>query len=147
MRVNEILTKESTYKKDDVVTGIVYEIVDSFGVFVAVDNKYSAMIPHNEIFVPIKVGDDITGRVIQVRDDGKLTISLREKSYIQMDTDTVMIMEKLKAADGFLPYSDKSNPDTIKSEFNLSKNSFKRAIGRLYKAGAITITEDGIRIV
>lgn len=147
MKVYEILSTESPYKKDDVVTGIVYEIVDSFGVFVAVDNKYSAMIPHNEIFVPIKVGDDITGRVIQVRDDGKLTISLREKSYIQMDTDTVMIMEKLKAADGFLPYSDKSNPDTIKSEFNLSKNSFKRAIGRLYKAGAITITEDGIRIV
>lgn len=147
MKVYELLSTESHYKKDDVVTGIVYEIVDSFGVFVAVDNKYSAMIPHNEIFVPIKVGDDITGRVSQVRDDGKLTISLREKSYIQMDTDTVMIMEKLKAADGFLPYSDKSNPDAIKSEFNLSKNSFKRAIGRLYKAGAITITEDGIRIV
>ncbi|HHU71011.1 MAG TPA: S1 RNA-binding domain-containing protein [Clostridiales bacterium] len=147
MKVYDILSTEAPYKKDDVVTGTVYEFVDSFGVFVAVDNKYSAMIPHNEIFVPIKIGDNITGRVTQVRDDGKLTLSLRKKSYIQMDEDAVMIMEKLKAAHGFLPYNDKSNPDTIKSEFNLSKNSFKRAIGRLYKAGAITITDDGIRIV
>ncbi|HHX11434.1 MAG TPA: S1 RNA-binding domain-containing protein [Clostridiales bacterium] len=147
MKVYDILSTEVHYKKEDVVTGIVYEILDSFGAFVAVDNKYSALIPNNEIFVPLKVGDNITGRVAQVRDDGKLTISLREKSYIQMDSDAVMIMEQLKAADGFLPYNDKSEPDDIKTKFNLSKNSFKRAIGRLYKAGAITITEDGIRIV
>lgn len=147
MKVYDLLSTGAPYKKDDAVTGIVYEILDSFGVFVAVDNKYSAMIPHNEIFVPIKIGDSITGRITQVRDDGKLTISLREKSYIQMDSDAVMIMDKLKAADGILPYNDKSDPADIKSTFNLSKNSFKRAIGRLYKAGAITITEDGIRIV
>lgn len=147
MKVYDILSTEAPYKKDDVVTGIVYEILDSFGAFVAIDNKYSAMIPNNEIFVPIKVGDNITGRVTQARDDGKLTISLRKKSYIQMDSDAVMIMEQLKATDGFLPYNDKSEPDDIKSKFNISKNSFKKAIGRLYKAGAITITEDGIRIV
>lgn len=147
MKVYDILSTEAPYKKEDVVTGIIYEILDSFGAFVAVDNKYSALIPNNEIFVPIRVGDSITGRVTQVRNDGKLTISLREKSYIQMDSDAVMIMEQLKAADGFLPYSDKSKPNDIKNKFNLSKNSFKRAIGRLYKAGAITITEDGIRIV
>lgn len=147
MKVYDILSTRAPYKKDDVVTGIVYEILDSFGAFVAVDNKYSALIPNNEIFVPIKVGDSITGRVARVRDDGKLTLSLRKKSYIQMDSDTVMIIEQLKAADGFLPYNDKSKPDDIKTRFGLSKNSFKRAIGRLYKAGAITITEDGIRIV
>lgn len=147
MKIYDVLSTKSSYKKEDAVTGIVYEILNNFGAFVAVDNKYSAMIPNNEIFVPIKVGDSITGRVAQVRDDGKLTISLRKKSYIQMDSDAVMIMEELKAADGFLPYNDKSEPDDIKSKFNLSKNSFKKAIGRLYKAGAITITEDGIRIV
>ncbi|HBI72749.1 MAG TPA: RNA-binding protein [Lachnospiraceae bacterium] len=147
MKVYHLLSTASPYRKDDTVTGIVYEIIDSFGVFVAVDNKYSAMIPKNEIFVPVQVGEIIHGRVTTVREDGKLTLSLREKSYVQMDADAVIIMERLKESGGFLPYHDKSDPDQIKSEFNLSKNSFKRAIGRLYKAGTITITEEGIRLV
>ncbi|MBE5966689.1 MAG: RNA-binding protein [Lachnospiraceae bacterium] len=147
MKVYHLLSTASPYRKEDTVTGIVYEIIDAFGIFAAVDNKYSAMIPTNEIFAPIQVGDIIHGRVTDVREDGKLTLSLREKSYLQMDADAMRIMEKLKEAGGFLPYHDKSDPEQIKSEFNLSKNSFKRAIGRLYKAGTITITEEGIRLV
>lgn len=147
MKVYDLLSTNSPYKKNDLVTGIVYEIIDTFGIFVAVDNQYSGMIPKNEIFSPIKIGDTIQARVINVREDGKLTLSLREKAYIQMDSDAVMIVEKLKAADGFLPYHDKSDPDQIKREFNISKNAFKRAIGRLYKAGTINITEEGIRLV
>jgi predicted RNA-binding protein (virulence factor B family) len=147
MKVYHLLSTASPYRKEDTVTGIVYEIIDAFGIFAAVDNKYSAMIPTNEIFAPIQVGDIIHGRVTDVREDGKLTLSLREKSYLQMDADAIRIMEKLKEAGGFLPYHDKSDPEQIKSEFNLSKNSFKRAIGRLYKAGTITITEEGIRLV
>lgn len=147
MKVYDFLSAESPYKKDDSVTGIVYEELESFGVFVAVDSKYSAMIPKNELHKPVKVGETIHARVASVREDGKLTLSLSEKAHVQMDTDTVIIMEKLKAADGFLPYHDKTNPDLIEAEFQLSKNAFKRAIGRLYKAGTITISEDGIRIV
>lgn len=147
MKVYDLLSTDSPYHKDDAVTGIVYEIIDSFGAFVAVDNQYSAMIPKNEIFTPIKVGDIIHARVKNVRDDGKLTLSLREKSHVQMDADAMIIEEKLKEAGGFLPYHDKSDPNQIKLEFNMSKNAFKRAIGRLYKAGTITITDKGIRLV
>ncbi|MHB8128759.1 MAG: CvfB family protein [Mobilitalea sp.] len=147
MKVYDLLSTDSTYKKDDMVDGIVYEGIDSYGVFVAVDNKYSAMLPKNELFSSIKVGDTIHARVTNVREDGKLTLSLREKAYVQMDTDSIMIMTKLKASDGFLPFSDRSDPEEIKTEFKLSKNAFKRAIGGLYKAGTITITDDGIRLV
>ena len=147
MKVYDLLSTDSTYKKDDMVNGIVYEGIDSYGVFVAVDNKYSAMLPKNELFSSIKVGDTIHARVTNVREDGKLTLSLREKAYVQMDTDSVMIMTKLKASDGFLPFSDRSDPEEIKAEFKLSKNAFKRAIGGLYKAGTITITDNGIRLV
>jgi predicted RNA-binding protein (virulence factor B family) len=147
MKVYDYLTCDSPYKKEDMVTGIVYETIETFGVFVAVDQKYSAMIPKNELFSPVKAGDIIRARVINVREDGKLTLSLREKSYIQMDADTEMIMNKLKAAGGFLPYHDQTASEVIKEDLNLSKNAFKRAIGRLYKAGAITITDDGIRLL
>ena len=146
MKVYDLLTTNSDYKKDDFVTGIIYEEIDSFGMFVAVDNKYSAMIPKNELFPSLKIGDTIKARVISVREDGKLNLSLREKSYLQMDADSELILTKLKAANGFLPFNDASNPEAIKSEFRLSKNAFKRAIGKLYKAATITITDDGIRL-
>ncbi|MGB4657661.1 MAG: S1-like domain-containing RNA-binding protein [Mobilitalea sp.] len=145
MKVYDYLSTDSTYQKDDMVNGIVYDEIDSYGVFVAVDNKYSAMLPKNELFSQVKIGDVIHARVTNIREDGKLTLSLREKSYIQMDTDSEMIMLKLKAAGGFLSFNDSSDPGEIKAEFKLSKNAFKRAIGKLYKAGSIIITEDGIK--
>jgi predicted RNA-binding protein (virulence factor B family) len=147
MKVYDLLSTDSTYKNGDTVTGIIYEELDTYGVFVAVDNKFSAMLPKNELFASVKIGDTIHARVINVREDGKLTLSLREKAYVQMDADSEMIMTKLKACVGFLPYNDSSDPEDIKTEFKISKNAFKRAIGKLYKAGSIIITDDGIRLV
>ncbi len=146
MKVYDTLSKTSPYKKDDMVTGIIYDEIDSFGIFVAVDNKYSAMLPKNEVFTPVKIGDIVKARVINVREDGKLTLSLREKAHVQMDADADLILTKLQAAEGYLPYNDASDPEKIKREFKISKNAFKRAIGKLYKAGTIQITDDGIRL-
>lgn len=147
MKVYDLLSTKSNYKKNDMVTGIVYDFVDAFGVFVAVDNKYSAMIPKNELYPSIRIGDTVKARVISVREDGKLNLSLREKSHIQMDSDSELIMKKLKASGGFLTFNDASSPEEIKAEFKMSKNAFKRAIGKLYKAGTITITDTGIRLM
>lgn len=147
MKVYELLSTDSSYKKDDVVTGIVYDVVEAFGIFVAVDNKYSAMIPKNEIFSSVRIGDTVKARVINVRDDGKLTLSLREKSHIQMDQDSELILTRLKAAGGFLPFNDASAPELIKEEFKMSKNAFKRAIGHLYKDGFLKITDKGIESI
>ncbi len=146
MKVYDLLSTESNYKKDDQVTGIVYDSIDTFGVFVAVDNKYSGMIPKNELYPALKIGDTVSARVISVREDGKLNLSLRDKSHLQMDADSDLVLTKLKAAGGSLPYCDNSSPEEIKAEFKLSKNAFKRAIGKLYKAGTISITEDGIQL-
>lgn len=147
MKVYEYLLTDSPYQKDDKVEGIVYELSRDFGTFVAVDNKYSALIPKNELFADYKPGDLITARVISVREDGKLNLSTREKSYLQLDEDANTILEMLQANNGFLPFNDKSDPESIKAKFNLSKNAFKKAIGRLFKNKQITIEEDGIHIV
>lgn len=147
MKVYDYLSCSSPYKKDDRVIGIVYEIIDSYGAFVAVDNIYQALVPTKELHRPIKVGDSVEARVIQVKEDGKLDLSLREKSYLQLDTDAEDIFKKLTEAGGFLPYHDKTDSEVIKSQLNLSKNAFKRAIGRLLKEGRITIGNDGIHEV
>lgn len=147
MNVYEYLSSDSPYKKDDKVHGVVYEIIDSFGAYVAVDNKYSAMIPKQELFSNLKVGDLIQARVTKVKEDGRLNLSLREKSFVAMDTDSLMIYRELLRAGGSLPLNDKSSPEDIYERFQLSKNAFKRAIGHLYKEKKIVIHKDGIEAV
>lgn len=144
MKVYDYLETDSPYEKDDKVIGTVYEIIENFGAFVAVDNRYSGLIPNKELFRTLKVGDSIEARVTNIKEDGKLDLSIREKSYIQLDVDAEMIFKKLQEASGFLPYHDKSDVEEIKKEFNLSKNAFKRAIGRLQKEGRIVISNTGI---
>lgn len=145
MDIYKYLSSESPYKVDDRVKGMIYSINKDMGAFVAVDKKYQGMIPLQELFSDHKYGDEIEARVTKVREDGKLDLSLREKSYTQMDKDADMIYERLIKAGGFLPYDDKTTPSKIKSEFNMSKNAFKTAVGRLLRARKICFVKDGIQ--
>ena len=144
MNVYDDLRTDSPYHKDDHVTGTVYEESDNFGLFVAVDNIYSALIPLKELYGDIRIGDTVEARVFDVKPDGKLTLSLREKAYAQMDTDVQKILDRMNAAGGKLPFTDKADPELIRSEMQMSKNEFKRAVGRLLKEGKITIGPDSI---
>lgn len=142
-----LLSTDSPYNKDDMVTGRVYEFSDNFGTFVAVDDKYSARIPNHEDHSYLRVGDIIDAKVVGVKPDGKLDLTLREKAYIQMDADAEKIMELLESYAGVLPFSEKASPEVIKRETGLSKNAFKRAVGHLYKQRVIDITDGKIRLV
>ena len=146
MKVYVKLEKKSPYKKDDRVTGIIYEKSLNFGLFVAVDDRYCALIPKREASGRYKVGDRIEARVTDVKPDGKLDLSLREKAFIQMDRDAEAVMEKIIANGGELPFTDKADPELIRAEFGFGKNAFKRAVGRLLKEGKIEIREKSIAI-
>ncbi len=144
MRIYSYLSADPPYKKDDMVTGRVYEIKEGLGVLVAVDDRYYGMIPEREAFGLIRIGDEIEARVVNVRDDGKLDLNPRQKAYIQMDEDSKFIMQVIEECGGSLPFTDKADPDIIRNELSMSKNAFKRAVGRLLKEGKIRITEDTI---
>lgn len=143
----DLLSKESPYKKDDTITGRVYEFSDNFGTFVAVDDKYSARIPRHEDSSYLRIGDVIEAKVTAVKADGKLDLTIREKAHIQMDADAEKILELLDSYAGVLPFSEKASPEVIKRETGLSKNAFKRAIGHLYKARKIDLADGKIRLV
>lgn len=146
MKVYRMLRCDSPYKKDEHVEGIIYEKSDNFGVFVAVDNRYSGLIPKQEAYGKLKVGDVVHARVIKVKEDGKLDLSVREKAFIQMDADAQMIYSRMEEYGGSLPFTDKASPALIEKEFGLSKNAFKRAVGRLLKEHMIQIREKSIEI-
>ena len=144
MNVYPYLRTDSPYKAGDQVTGVVYETSSNFGTFVAVDSIYSALIPKKELGHDIRIGETVSARVTQVRPDGKLDLSIREKAYLQMDRDGDKIMAALEAAGGTLMLCDKSSPELIREKMQMSKNEFKRAIGRLYRDGKIRIGEECI---
>lgn len=145
MNVYEYLQTDSPYKKEDRVTGVVYLTSEEFGAFVAVDDKYSALIPKKVMPPELRSGDVVEARVTDVKEDGKLDLTVREKAYIQIDEDSENVMKVIEEFEGVLPFNDKVSPDVIMREFGLSKAAFKRAVGRLLKNGRIEITENRIK--
>ena len=143
MKIYDYLEVFGPYVKGDHVKGIVYDITE-LGAMVAVEKRYHGLIPKRELKKKLKFGEWITTRVVRVREDGKLDLSLSEEKQIQMDIDSAMIMDKLNDYGGVLPFNDKAEPKVIEKEFGISKNAFKRAVGRLLKAGKIKITEQSI---
>ena len=145
MNVYHNLRTDSPYKEGDDVFGRLYEESPTYGLFVAVDDKYSALIPRKEVVGEYKMGNMVYGRVVKVREDGKLTLAVRDKSYVQMIPDGETILELLESYGGVLPFSEKADPSVIQRETGMSKAQFKRAIGHLYKERKITITDGVIR--
>lgn len=139
MKISQMLRTDSPYQKDDTVHGTVYGVSREYGVFVAVDNKYSARIPQKDVYGKMYPGQEIEARVAGVKADGKLDLSLRRRIPEQMDADAERIMERIEKNGGELDFTDKADPDRIREEFGMSKAAFKRAVGRLLKEGRIKI--------
>ena len=147
MKVYPYLSQETPYKEGDRVKGRVYQISDNFGVFVAVDNKYSALIPAREAKGKYRPGTVLDLRVTKVKEDGKMDVSDREEAYIQINEDAESVFSIIEEFAGVLPFDDKASPEVIRREFGLSKNAFKRAVGHLLKEGKIEIKDRRIYIV
>lgn len=145
MNVYPYLEKDSPYRKDDMVEGTIYEISENFGAFVAVDDRYSALVPKKEYYGNARIGDRVSARVTAVKEDGKLDLSLRAKAYLQIEKDAEKVLSVIDSFDGALPFTDKASPEVIRREMQMSKNEFKRAVGHLLKEGRIEITERAIR--
>ena len=141
------LETNAPYEKGETVTGRVYEFGHDFGTFVAVDDRYSAMIPRSEDTSDLKIGDIIEARVTDVKADGKLDLSRRANKETQMDADAQRVLHVIEEYAGVLPFNDKASPEIIMREMQMSKAAFKRAVGRLYKERRIEITEKSIRLL
>ena len=111
------------------------------------DGIYSAIIPRQEVYGEVAVGDRIHARVTKVREDGRLNLSVRDKAHVQMYPDMEKILELLKEYGGVLPFTEKADPEVIRRETGMSKNEFKRAVGHLYKERRIQINDGKIRLV
>lgn len=146
MRIKESLVPNDCYKENDWITGTVYGVNRDYGAFVAVDNKYDGLVHNKDLLGVVTEGESLRARVISVTDDGKLNLSLRDRAHMVIDDDADRIYSKLVKNDGFLRFNDKSSPNEIRKTFGISKSSFKKAIGKLYKDKKIEFFNDGIKL-
>ncbi|HAF31707.1 MAG TPA: RNA-binding protein [Anaerovibrio sp.] len=127
---------DKSVHKGQEISGSIYNITDS-GIFMLTKERYIAFIPHQEAPYRPRVGEEITARVIYIRQDGRLNASLREAKEKAMNSDSDKLLMFLQNHEGKMPYSDESSPELIKGKFNISKAAFKRALGRLMKDGLV----------
>ena len=116
------------------------------GYNVVVNNLHRGLVYHDDVYKKISPGDRIPGFIKRVRPDGKIDVTIRKTGLDRVTGSARVIMEKLEAAGGFLSLHDKSDPTKIREELEMSKKTFKNAIGGLYKRNLIRIEKDGIRL-
>jgi predicted RNA-binding protein (virulence factor B family) len=117
------------------------------GVNVIINNTYKGVIYHNDLFTYISIGDKVEGYIKNIREEGKIDVSLQKLGYEQVEASAEFILNKLRNANGVLKLTDKSDSEEIMFRLQMSKKNFKKAIGGLYKQGLIRLEEDGIYLV
>jgi hypothetical protein len=137
--------EEVDFSRGDEVDILVDRFTD-LGVRVIINNKYFGLVYEDDIYKDLSVGDEAKGYIKKIRDDNKIDVSLRKIGYGKIEDAKEKIINELKKNNGFLPLTDNSSPEEIKNKLKISKGSFKKAIGGLYKEKIIDIKTKGIKL-
>jgi len=117
------------------------------GFTAVINGTHKGILYKNEVFQPLKIGQEIDGFIRKVRDDKKIDLCLQKPGYKAIDALSPKFMDKLQQQGGFIAVTDKSRPKVIADLFGVSKKTFKKTIGNLYKKRLITLEKDGIRLL
>ncbi len=145
-KTNRFLSNEDlTVEEDEKVKLLVSRFTD-LGTEVIINQKHKGLIFNSELFRTLKLGEKLTGYIKNIREDNKIDVTLRKSGYDHIEPTAQLILEKLQEEGGFLPLHDKSAPEEIKDLLQMSKKTFKKAIGSLYKQKIIILEDKGIRM-
>lgn len=146
-KINKFISNEVlTVKQGDEVDLLVYNETD-LGFTCIINGSHKGLIYHNDIFTDLAVGDSVKGYVKLIRENNLIDLSLQNLGFKHVLSSTERILEYLNTHDGYLDLNDKSSPDLIERRFDMSKSTFKKSIGILYRQRKVTIHDDGVRIV
>jgi len=146
-KLNQFLTNEElTVEVGEEVDLIVSHITD-LGINVIINEQHKGLMYLNEVYDDFRTGDRIKGYIKAIRPDNKIDVTLQKPGFEGIEPNAEKILDELRASRGFLRLNDDSHPEDIKTVLKMSKKSFKKAIGTLYKQKLIEIKEDGIYLV
>lgn len=144
MKVYDYLGTRPPYNTGDEVNARIYEYSEKYGLFAAVEDRYSALIQKKDMQGNVQPGDLVKVRITQIREDGRLCVTPRKKAYQEIGSDADTILDRMKDQGGALAFDDHADPEVIKKEFGISKAAFKRAVGHLLKEELIEIRDGKI---
>lgn len=145
-KTNKFLSNETPPFAENDEVNILIENKTDIGFKAIIENKFGGLLYQNEVFKDIEKGDRMKAFVKKIREDGKIDLALQKSGYEQIDKISKNILQIIKDSGGFVGVTDKSSPELIKALFNISKKSFKKAVGTLYRQRIIIIDKDGISI-
>ena len=146
-KVDRFLSKERPeYEAGEEVDALVWQRTD-LGYKVIVDNKFGGMLYHNEVFQPLSAGKRVRAYIKQVREDGKIDLSLQKAGFGKVDDFAETLLQYIEGEGGYTELNDKTDAAVIYNTFGVSKKTFKKAVGDLYKKRLVTLEEGGIRLV
>lgn len=146
-RLNRFVSKECRDLQEGQEVGLWIAQKTDLGFKVIVNEACWGLLYENEVFRPVQIGDRLTGYVKQIRPNGNLDISLQPSGYRQLIPDAAaQLLHQLRKNNGYLPLTDTSPPQAIYDLLGMSKKTFKKALGNLYKEQKVEILEDGIRL-
>lgn len=134
------------FKDDETYEGIVWQSTD-LGYKVIIQHSHTGLLFHSEVYRPLNEGDCIAVEIKNIRPDGKIDLKLPKSGAEKSDEISEIILAKLKENNGFLPLSDHTDPALIKTILGVSKKSFKKGIGKLYKDRVVNIEDNGIYLL
>ena len=146
-KINKYLNKEphSLKPKEEIDLMVAYPT--DLGVNMIINNKFSGLLFDDEMIKPLTLGEKIKGYVKNIREDGKIDVRLRKPGPVEILDSERFLLEYITKNNGFLPLTDKSDPDDIRETLGMSKKTFKQAVGALYRKRKIRLEEDGIYLV
>ncbi len=146
-KTNQFLNNENvTIQVGDEVDLIISHITD-VGINVIINDQYKGLLYKDQVYDDIRTGDRMVGYIKTIRPDNKIDVTLQKAGYQNIEPNAQKIVDELKASRGFLRLNDNSDPEDIKTVLKMSKKTFKKAIGLLYKDKQIELKEDGIYLI
>lgn len=146
-KINQFLDKESLDVEVGQEVDLMVSHITEIGINVIINGKFRGLAYQNEVFETVSPGYKTKGYIKTIRPDGKIDVSFQKQGFEAIDDSAQQVLEALKQNDGVLRLNDNSHPEEIKSVLKMSKKTFKKAIGSLYKQKLIDINNEGIQLV
>lgn len=145
-KVNKFLSNEMPpYQEGQEVDILIWQKTD-LGFKAIVENKFAALLYDSEIFQPLRTGMRLKAFVKQVREDGKIDLILQQAGPRKVDDFAEILLQYIRDHNGFTSFNDKSDAEEIYNTFGVSKKTFKKAVGELYKMRLISLQPNGISL-
>ena len=145
-RLRRFLDQEQITVKEGEEVDLFITGWSDLGVKAIINGKHEGLIFKSDVFRPLHAGDRLRGFVKNIREDGKIDLRLQQKGYAKVEPNAEKILQRLRQSGGFLPLHDKSDPGLIRDQLQMSKKTFKKAIGGLYKQQLVELVEGGIKL-